>query len=236
MTEEHAHASWQICLSLNHRGEYVVGGRGVAVPAESVSIVPAGLRHRARDVDPRREPARFEVAYFDFLDPASEVAEIRVREGREALREASACLSEMVELAEPAKRLEHARTLLRALGVRPSAPWPSGSISEALARVRTWIERDPPRPHRLADLARRAEMSETRLCREFRRRYGLPPHAYQIELQVRQAKRLLAEGASPAQAAAAAGFSDQSHLHRVFRRSTDSTLARFSGAGTFKTP
>lgn len=70
-------------------------------------------------------------------------------------------------------------------------------------------------------LERLAELAGTRpfrLIRAFRRRHGLPPHACLIQLRVRRARDLLAAGLSPAEAAAEAGFADQSHLTRHFKR------------------
>jgi AraC-like DNA-binding protein len=48
--------------------------------------------------------------------------------------------------------------------------------------------------------------------------YGLAPSDYQRQLRVRAARRLLARDIAPAAAAAAAGFADQAHLTRWFRR------------------
>ncbi len=56
------------------------------------------------------------------------------------------------------------------------------------------------------------------LMRAFRAETGLPPHAYLNQLRVRQARQLLDRGVPPAQAAAEAGFADQAHLTRHFKR------------------
>ena len=48
--------------------------------------------------------------------------------------------------------------------------------------------------------------------------YGVSPSEYQRQLRVREARRLLAAGVAPATAAAEAGFADQPHLTRWFRR------------------
>jgi|SRR5262249_10056725 len=56
------------------------------------------------------------------------------------------------------------------------------------------------------------------LPREFRRRFGVPPHAYVVLLRVEQARQLIGRGCGIASAAQLAGFADQSHLTRVFKR------------------
>ncbi len=54
--------------------------------------------------------------------------------------------------------------------------------------------------------------------RAFTSAYGLTPSDYQRQLRIRLARWLLAAGRSPGDAAAEAGFADQSHLTRWFRR------------------
>jgi AraC-like DNA-binding protein len=55
----------------------------------------------------------------------------------------------------------------------------------------------------------------------------MPPHAFQTQLRVARARKLLREGASPASAALEVGFTDQSHLNRHFKRVLGITPAFF---------
>ncbi len=57
--------------------------------------------------------------------------------------------------------------------------------------------------------------------------FGLAPHAYLVQLRLARARRLLADGLSPAETAAALGFADQSHLGRWFRRAYGLTPAAY---------
>lgn len=70
----------------------------------------------------------------------------------------------------------------------------------------------------LARLAALVDLSPFQLVRAFVRGYGLPPHAYLIQRQVREAKRMLERGAAIVEVAHACGFADQSHLNRHFKR------------------
>jgi len=69
----------------------------------------------------------------------------------------------------------------------------------------------------LCDLAKRVGVSKFQLLRSFDRKFGLPPHAFQLNLRVRHAQTLLAAGLPPADVAADVGFCDQSHFTRRFR-------------------
>lgn len=79
----------------------------------------------------------------------------------------------------------------------------------------------------LDDLARAAGTDRFRLTRAFKAAFGLPPHAYLVQLRLTRARRLLARGLSPATVAADLGFADQSHLGRWFRRAYGLTPARY---------
>ena len=71
---------------------------------------------------------------------------------------------------------------------------------------------------------------ETRI-RRFARTTGLPPAAHARMVRLGRARQLIAEGVAPAEAAAAAGFADQSHLGRLFRESYGTTPARYAAGG-----
>ena len=82
----------------------------------------------------------------------------------------------------------------------------------------------------ISELAALAGVSRFQLLRAFRRETGITPHAYLMQRRVSVARRLLATGEMPAEAAAAAGFSDQSHMTRAFVRQFGVTPARYRAA------
>jgi len=84
----------------------------------------------------------------------------------------------------------------------------------------------------LAAMAGVLGLSPYHFARLFRRTVGVPPHQYVLQRRVERAKELLlAGGLDLSEVALAAGFSDQSHLTRVFRRAVGLTPARFRRAG-----
>ena len=98
-------------------------------------------------------------------------------------------------------------------GTMPDRPSPA-----AVRAVRDLLAERLADPPSLDDLARESGMSPFALVRAFRLETGLPPHAYVNHLRVRLARRLLDDGVGPADVAAQAGFADQAHLTRHFKR------------------
>jgi AraC-like DNA-binding protein len=70
----------------------------------------------------------------------------------------------------------------------------------------------------LSELARQVALSPYYLLRVFRAEVGMPPYVYLENIRVRYAQKLIEEGSPLADAAAACGFSSQSHMTRHFKR------------------
>jgi AraC-like DNA-binding protein/quercetin dioxygenase-like cupin family protein len=88
----------------------------------------------------------------------------------------------------------------------------------AVARMREYLHARVAARVTLAEVAAAAGMSEFHCIRVFRRATGVPPYAYLDLLRVGRAKALLESGMAISRVAYAAGFSDQSHLTRRFKR------------------
>jgi AraC-like DNA-binding protein len=123
-------------------------------------------------------------------------------------------------------------TLLRRHG-RLDAPPPAVGPRErgAVARVRAVIEARYAEPLSLTELAAQAGLTRFRLIRAFKREFGLTPHLYLLDRRVRAAATSLRDGLPPAEAAALAGFSDQSHLTRAFKARLGVTPGVFRRGG-----
>lgn len=70
----------------------------------------------------------------------------------------------------------------------------------------------------ISELSEVSLLSRFHLIRSFRKRFGITPRQFLISQRVLLAKKLLARGIPIGSAAQAAGFSDQSHLNRCFKR------------------
>ncbi|WP_421524863.1 AraC family ligand binding domain-containing protein [Pseudomonas yamanorum] len=77
------------------------------------------------------------------------------------------------------------------------------------------------------ELALATGVDRFRLTRAFKSAFGLPPHAYLVQLRLARARHLLAKGEQPAEVASSLGFADQSHLGRWFVRAYGMTPAAY---------
>lgn len=98
------------------------------------------------------------------------------------------------------------------------------------ALLRDYLETHYREAVSLERLAARVDRHPRHLIDSFRRAYGVPPHTYQLQRRVREAKRLLVAGAAPVEVALELGFYDQAHFSTTFRRFTGVTPGRFRSA------
>jgi AraC-like DNA-binding protein len=97
------------------------------------------------------------------------------------------------------------------------AKLPDGPAIRGTARMRECLHEEGLDID-LDTLANKVGLSRFQALRAFKRRYGLPPHAYQLCLRVSRARTMLNAGGAPADVAVRCGFVDQSHLNRHFKR------------------
>lgn len=105
----------------------------------------------------------------------------------------------------------------------PDAPqFSRGGLSPVLKqRVCEFIESHLDEKISLDVLASVAGLSAFHFARAFRQSVGVPPHGYLLQRRLERVKQMLRDSKLPlSEIALAAGFSDQSHLARHFRRVT----------------
>ncbi len=101
---------------------------------------------------------------------------------------------------------------------RPRRQMNGGLTPRQLRAVTEFMEANLRHNISVAELAELTGLSPSHFCRMFKSVTGAPPHRWLNRLRIRQVKVLLLKGEPLAQIALAAGFSDQSHLTRVFSR------------------
>jgi len=104
-------------------------------------------------------------------------------------------------------------SMLRRHAGRPRA---ASDGSQPMPRVLERLAEDALPAPALAELASLAGLGRFQLLRRFRQAHGITPHAWWLQQRAERARTLIARGLPVAEAAAATGFADQSHLHRVF--------------------
>ena len=101
--------------------------------------------------------------------------------------------------------------------------------STAVSRVCEYIAAKACENITLGELAGVAHVSPYHLLRVFRKKMGITPHSYQVQLRVDEAKRLLRRGLPISDVAVATGFFDQAHFSKQFKRYVGVTPGQFLG-------
>lgn len=229
--------------SLHARGE-----RRYAAPGELVLLEPGELHDgsgatpswRYRAIYP--SPSFLARALADLEgDPEGDVAAPSVRDPvvRDPKLAAEFLRAHRLAEAEPSSPGAEAAiaTVVAELLARHAAsaarprPPTVGAEDRRIRRVVELIRSEAAQTLTLERLAAEAGLSRFHFLRVFRRQLGQTPHAYQTDVRVREARRMLAAGVPPAAVAVAVGFSDQSHLNRVFKRVVGVTPGRYAAAG-----
>ncbi|MGF6264255.1 AraC family transcriptional regulator [Paraburkholderia youngii] len=107
------------------------------------------------------------------------------------------------------------------------ASLPERAASGQLARAAEYIAENCTRALKLDDVCAAAGLSASHLIRAFKLRYGMTPHAYLINRRIQYSRAQLRRGALIADVALDAGFADQAHLQRTFKRLVAATPGQY---------
>jgi AraC-like DNA-binding protein len=133
-------------------------------------------------------------------------------------------------LARDERLTETVLAMVRRGARTPARPATARAGSVSVRRARELLAADWALEVPAERLAEVAGCSRFALYRAFRAEMGMPPSDFQRQLRLRAARRMMAAGSSAAEAAAACGFADQSHLHRWFVRSYGITPGAYARA------
>ncbi|MCG8549835.1 MAG: AraC family transcriptional regulator [Desulfobacterales bacterium] len=117
------------------------------------------------------------------------------------------------------------------VGNRPLKHYKSGLTPRVKNRVLDYMHAHYAGKVSLAELAEVAGLSEYHFSRMFRISLSQTPHQYLLELKIEEVKKRIRKSSSTGQSLARialdCGFSNQSHMGRVFRKITGMTPRRF---------
>lgn len=90
-------------------------------------------------------------------------------------------------------------------------------------RLKTALETTPEVLFTLDEMAKNTFISKYRFIGKFKAQIGLTPHRFAVQNRIRKAKRLIRSNCALAEAAQSAGFFDQSHFIKEFKKFTGLT-------------
>ncbi|WP_129647718.1 AraC family transcriptional regulator [Peristeroidobacter agariperforans] len=237
---KHAHETFSIGVVTNGRCTYLNGKTRQRIGAGTVVLMNPGDAHAC---NPEHGALwSYRMLYFDvswltgiqrdlgrsrndrfqpFLDIASvepglyaglnRLYDVLTDHRAECLEKQSAAVSFMAEVQ-------------RTLSPAPDSP---SHGHRGLARAAEFIRDNYARSISLAEICSAADLSPSYLIRAFNDKYGLTPHAYVTNRRIEFSRAQLRRGRPIAEVALAAGFSDQAHLQRSFKKLVAATPGQY---------
>jgi AraC-like DNA-binding protein len=229
----HTHDAWTVLIvdegavryDLDHR-EHGLAQAQVSllpphVPHDGRSVLPQGFRKRVLYLAPDRLGGDHLIGAAvdqpEYVDP---LLRHRIHQLHRVLRDGQEDLEAQSRLTLIEERLS--QHLCRAV-VAPSDRYDSG----VAVKLRELLDSKVTDGITLEDAAKVVHAHPAHLVRAFSREYGMPPHRYLTGRRVDLARRYLLDGHPAAEVATLAGFYDQSHLNRHFRKLLGVTPASF---------
>ncbi|HET6389584.1 AraC family transcriptional regulator [Hyphomicrobium sp.] len=223
-----------VALQVRGNGSLVLDGAGTRnVDAQTISYVPAGkfLRSFSRGT-----------MYVQHLDLHFDLAALRRQFGssidEQRLNETNLVFQDQQLLAicqliaaecRNSKPLPdmYGDGLMLALSAKlfgfkePERRRRSKLSDRQLRLAKDYMTANDQRAVRLSELAELTELSESQFSHAFKATVGVSPHKWHQEIRIKKAQELLVAGdRSLAQVAEMAGFADQAHFTRMFKRIT----------------
>jgi AraC-type DNA-binding domain-containing proteins len=90
--------------------------------------------------------------------------------------------------------------------------------TKELLKVKELIKAEADHYLSLKQLSEQVYVSQYYLIRVFKKQYGITPHQFQLQYRIRKAQQILFKEETVTEVALAAGFFDQSHFDRFFRK------------------
>ena len=231
----HAHPEYQFGISFDCQGEYTYRGQTNPIPVGTLSTIHSGEAHAPSQRTELPSPATFWMMQVDPSMLQTTAAEVMGKPihtapyipqlslgDQELLRRflwlCATIATRIDRLEQDLAWLDFATLLIaRHADIHPqSTHYPEHRPAVTIAR--DFLQIHYRENLSLSGLATLAGLSRSHLSRMFHQETELTLSAYQQQLRINQAKKLLTQGLSIAKVATAVGFSDQSHLGRHFKR------------------
>ncbi|MFE9907368.1 helix-turn-helix transcriptional regulator [Streptomyces clavifer] len=233
----HTHDSWTLLIVDEGMVRYDLDRHEHGAPSSVVSLLPPHIPHNGDAVTP--EGFRKRVLYLNTAQIAPELIgravdrpalhdpqlRHRIHQLHLTLERPGDELEAQSRLALVSERL--AQHLRDQLGV------PRPARDRRVAReLRALLDRHYVEGLTLREAAERLHTHHTHLVRAFSREYGMAPHQYLTGRRIDLARRLLLGGMRAPDVASSAGFYDQSHFSRHFKRVVGTSPGHYARTGT----
>ena len=228
----HTHDAWTVLIVDEGAVRYDLDHREHGLAQAQVSLLPPNVPHDGRSVRP--EGFRKRVLYLEpdrlgdnVIGAAVDQPEYVDPVLRHRIHQLHGVLLDGKEDLEAQSRLTLIEERLRQHLHRNVTDPPDRRDPSVASLLRDLLDGSVPAGITLDEAANLVHAHPAHLVRAFSREYGMPPHRYLTGRRVDLARRYLLDGRAPAEVATLAGFYDQSHLNRHFRRMLGVTPARF---------
>lgn len=237
---KHSHHEYQLGMSFDCQGEYFYRGAYHPIPIGNLSIIHSGEVHSPSERTYLPKPATF---WMMHVDPSLlEKTALEMSDNlkipfftKPVLRDHTLAKSfHNLCLAVQANtfKLERDSAVLNffaSLITHRAKLDPQSCLTEkpAIATICDYLQANYQQNVSLDELADIVGMSRFYLSRLFRRQKGISLSAYQIQIRIDRAKKLLSQEIPIARVATATGFYDQSHLGYHFKRLVGTTPGNY---------
>ncbi len=228
----HWHEEYQFCLIEEGQGDLTYRGKDFLTPPASLFIVHPGEVHSNRAFESKG--CSFRTIFLETTAMQKIVTQVHRKEktlpffpstmvfDKNTIEQFITLHQSLEESASSLERETRLQNFLMALITqfaenRLSLP-SYQKEQKAIKQACDYLSANYAENVSLEKLASIANLSPFHFNRVFSEQFGLPPHAFQVQLRLSQAKKFLREGMKIAQVAFQTGFADQSHLNRHFKR------------------